>query len=62
MEKQVEYNEIYAAVYKLSGAYFTMDDVNSFLSRMDVNKDNASRFICWMKSSLLSGMNSMRGI
>lgn len=49
-EKQVEYNEIYAAVYKLSGAYFTMDDVNSFLSRMDVNKDNSSRFICWMIS------------
>ena len=46
----MEYSEICAAVYKLSGSIFTFEDVTEFLSSLDVGKDNAKRFICWLIS------------
>ena len=50
VERELEYSEIYPAVYKLTGSFFTLDDVDAFLSRMDVQKSNSSRFICWLIS------------
>ena len=40
----VEYSEICAAVYKLSGSVFTLEDVSAFLSSLDVGKDNNTSF------------------
>ena len=48
MEREIEYAEIYPAVYKLTGAFFTLDDADAFLSRMEVNKCNSTRFVCWL--------------
>ncbi|OHT01644.1 hypothetical protein TRFO_31531 [Tritrichomonas foetus] len=49
-EKEVELGDIDAAVYRLSGLFFSMDDANAFLSSAGLSKNNATRFICWLIS------------
>lgn len=46
--KRVSYSDVSAAAYKLMGSIFTLGDVDAFLSHMDVNKDNSTRFVCWL--------------
>ena len=47
---EIEMSKIEAAVYRLSGAFYNMEDVGIFLSSTDLNKDNTRRFICWLSS------------
>jgi hypothetical protein len=48
MDGAVGFSEISAAVLKLSGVVFSIDDAYSFLSNPNPEKSNATRFICWM--------------
>lgn len=47
---EIKKGDIDAAVCRLTGLFYTMDDTKVFLSSTEFNKNNSTRFICWLIS------------
>jgi len=50
MDRPTEYSEVQAALSNVAGAQFTMDGVRGFLRKLDLDKDNSTRLVCWLAS------------
>lgn len=46
----IKRDDIDAAVCRLNGLFYTMEDTKVFLSSTEFNKNNSTRFICWLIS------------